>query len=172
MREEKYMNKDQFHDYILNNFTMDGTSLRLVHNILDYVAVQGCCYEDQQALLSALLDGIGLTEEEIGMVGCERRLDQPKEPSRIEIPAGENTYLVAEANPDADYHEIFIGLEYRKGQVCTWMQDIAIVGQKYKYPEGSDKPTPTPRQFSVKVYADSELEDFTEDVLITQRDVE
>lgn len=68
MREEKYMNKDQFYEYVRENFTLDGTSLRLIRNILDYVAVQGCPYKEQQALLSALLDGFGLTEEEFRTV--------------------------------------------------------------------------------------------------------
>lgn len=102
----------------------------------------------------------------------ERRLNQPKEVTRIEVPAGENTCLVAEVNPDPDYHEIFIGLEYRKGQVRTWMQDVAVVGQEYTYPKDSDKPVPTPKRFSVKAYGDSESEDFTEDVLIVQREAE
>lgn len=68
MREEKSMNKDEFYDYICENFALYAISLRLVRNILDYVAVQGCPYEKQQAMLSAMLDGIGLTEKEIGKV--------------------------------------------------------------------------------------------------------
>ena len=68
MRKEKYMDKEQFYNYICENFSLNGTSLRLIRNILDYRAVQGCPYEEQQAMLSALLDGFGLTEKEIWKV--------------------------------------------------------------------------------------------------------
>lgn len=67
MRED-YLDKDSFFDYICMHFSLSGEARFLAHNILDYIAVQGCSYEEQQELLSVLLDGIGLTKEEFKKV--------------------------------------------------------------------------------------------------------
>ena len=80
---------------------------------------------------------------------------------RIEIPLSNGYRLVAEANPDTSYKEIFIGLLDEKG---LWHQDLAIVGQAYMFDR--DYNVLPKDQLSVKVYADSNNEDFTEEFII------
>ena len=52
---------------------------------------------------------------------------------KIKIDLGFAT-LVAEKGTDKNYNEIFIGLENKAG---CWLQDLAIVGQKYHYTDGT-----------------------------------
>jgi len=61
------MNKDEFYDYIVENFNLDGASFRLVHNIIYYVANQEFTdVQDAQVHLKSLLDGaFGIEEHEI-----------------------------------------------------------------------------------------------------------
>lgn len=56
---------DKLQRYIEENFEMDRCSTTLVSNILQYVAAQ--CEDDDiiLELLEGLLDGIGITREEI-----------------------------------------------------------------------------------------------------------
>lgn len=51
--------------YIEHHFTLNSTARHLVRNILDYVAVQGEDDDITLELLTTLLDGIGITKEEI-----------------------------------------------------------------------------------------------------------
>ena len=66
------MNAREFYDYVIEKFNLDGTSARLLDNILAYVAMQGCVdLEGQHSQLSALLDGaFGLEQHEIEL--CAR----------------------------------------------------------------------------------------------------
>lgn len=59
------MEEHKFYGYILEQFTLDGTSRALVRNILTEVGKMDLSKEERCRLLSSLLDGIGLTEEEI-----------------------------------------------------------------------------------------------------------
>lgn len=60
------MNKEEFYQYILDNFTIDGTSARLIRSILDFVKNNYTDEIEQYKVLCELLDGtIGLTDEEI-----------------------------------------------------------------------------------------------------------
>ncbi|MCL2841614.1 MAG: hypothetical protein FWE05_12680 [Defluviitaleaceae bacterium] len=53
------MNAKQFYNYIVNNYNLDGTALRLVCNILDYVVTQEFAdVEDAHAHLSSLLGDV------------------------------------------------------------------------------------------------------------------
>lgn len=54
---------DRLQAYIEENFTLGGTSKRLVRNILDYAAAQD--WSDPVPDLMNLLDGIGITKAEI-----------------------------------------------------------------------------------------------------------
>lgn len=65
--EPQTMTADEFYEYIKENFTLDGTSRALVHNILDYVA-KANNGENVYTLLSWLLDGIGIEDEELRRV--------------------------------------------------------------------------------------------------------
>ena len=56
---------NRLRSYIEKNFSLDGTSRRLVGNILGYVAAQGDDAEIVLEMLDELLDGVGLTEYEI-----------------------------------------------------------------------------------------------------------
>lgn len=80
---------------------------------------------------------------------------------RIEIPLGGDRKLVAEENIDHDYKEIFVFLE-KDG--VAW-QDLAIIGEQYRYrhseKDGSDVVVPVNGEYTVKVYSDSENEDYT-----------
>ena len=51
--------------YIEEHYTLDGTSKHLIRNILEYVAAQGDDEENIVYMLTNLLDGIGITEDEI-----------------------------------------------------------------------------------------------------------
>ncbi len=62
------MNKKEFYNYIIKNFTLDATTRNLVLNILDYVELQALNETDTQEMLAQLLDGIGLDDEEIKKV--------------------------------------------------------------------------------------------------------
>lgn len=57
--------KDEFFEYILENFTIDNDGRRLISNILDWIWVQSMDKKDSVNCLMLLLDGIGLTEDEI-----------------------------------------------------------------------------------------------------------
>ena len=64
------MNREQFYNYILENFTVDGATARLINNILIFVENNYPSeYDQQYNVLDELLSGtIGLTSEEIKKV--------------------------------------------------------------------------------------------------------
>lgn len=64
--------------------------------------------------------------------------------------------LVAEKGTDESYHEIFISLEDKDG---VFIQDLAIVGQKYHYTD--DAEVVQDKGINVMVYADKDNEDYT-----------
>lgn len=74
---------------------------------------------------------------------------------KIKIDLGFAT-LVAEKGTDESYHEIFIGLEDKDG---VFIQDLAIVGQKYHYTD--DAEVVQDKGINVMVYADKNNEDYT-----------
>jgi len=61
------MNPEEFYDYIMKYFNLDGTSCRLIKNIIYYVDSQRFIdQKDNHAHLHALLDGaFGLERKEI-----------------------------------------------------------------------------------------------------------
>ena len=59
------MNKEQFLEYIWENFTLDGTSQRLITSFIDYVCAQSDDDETKWAILYSVLDFIGMELEEI-----------------------------------------------------------------------------------------------------------
>lgn len=63
------MNREQFYNYIIENFNISGEAKRLIDNILCYVESQGMEENEQYRTLCSLLDGtIGLTANEIKKV--------------------------------------------------------------------------------------------------------
>ena len=74
---------------------------------------------------------------------------------KIKIDLGIAT-LVAEKGTDKNYREIMIGLENKAG---CWLQDLAIVGQKYHYTD--DAEVAQDKGIDVMVYADKDNEDYT-----------
>ena len=66
--------------------------------------------------------------------------------------------LVAEKGIDNNYREIYLSLEDKNG---VWLQDIAIVGQQYHYDEELN--VVNDKGIDVKIYADSNNEDFTDE---------
>lgn len=79
---------------------------------------------------------------------------------RMEMDLGFAT-LVVERGADKDYKEIFIGLEDKDGM---WIQDIAVIGQKYHYDE--DCKVVHDKGINVLVYADANNEDYTNEFKI------
>lgn len=66
--------------------------------------------------------------------------------------------LVAEKCIDNNYREIYLSLEDKNG---VWLQDLAIVGQQYHYDEELN--VVNDRGIDVKIYADSNNQDFTDE---------
>ena len=66
--------------------------------------------------------------------------------------------LVAEKGIDNNYREIYLSLEDKNG---VWLQDLAIVGQQYHYDEELN--VVNDKGIDVKIYADSNNEDFTDE---------
>lgn len=67
--ETDTMNKQQFFEYIQENFNIDGASQRLILNILDYVEANYSEENEQYNALVSLLDGtIGLEDVELKKV--------------------------------------------------------------------------------------------------------
>lgn len=67
--ETDTMNKQQFFEYIQENFNIDGASQRLILNILDYVEANYSEENEQYNALVSLLDGtIGLEDAELKKV--------------------------------------------------------------------------------------------------------
>lgn len=63
------MNKEEFIQYVEDNFNISGEAFRLISNILDYVSAQGCGEDEQYNMLCMLLDGsIGLSDNEIKQI--------------------------------------------------------------------------------------------------------
>ena len=67
------MDEREFYDYIIENFSLDGTTSRLVHNIIEYVKDQDFVdAEDAHAHLKSLLDGaFGIEGHEIRLYRAE-----------------------------------------------------------------------------------------------------
>ena len=67
--ETDTMNKEQFFEYIHENFNIDGTSQGLILNILDYIEANYSEKNEQYNALCSLLDGtIGLEDRELKKV--------------------------------------------------------------------------------------------------------
>ena len=67
--ETDTMNKQQFFEYIQENFNIDGASQRLILNILDYVEANYSEENEQYNALVSLLDGtIGLEDADLKKV--------------------------------------------------------------------------------------------------------
>lgn len=83
---------------------------------------------------------------------------------RIVIDMPNGTKLVAETIADLDYKELFVGLEDKDG---TWIQDLVVVGEKYRYNRSGVKET-IDNEYSVKVYSDEYSEDYTHEFSIRE----
>lgn len=59
------MNKEQFLEHIRENFTLDGTSQRLIASFVDCVCAQSDDDETKWATLYSVLDSIGMEPEEV-----------------------------------------------------------------------------------------------------------
>ena len=61
------MDENEFYDYVVKNYVLDGTSSRLVRNIIEYVKDMDIVDEvDAHAHLESLLDGaFGIERHEI-----------------------------------------------------------------------------------------------------------
>ena len=69
METDGCMNREQFYQYILDNFSISGEAGRLIHNILYFVENNYTEENEQYRVLCDLLDGtIGLSDAEIKKV--------------------------------------------------------------------------------------------------------
>lgn len=57
--------KENFWQYILDNFTIDNDGRRIISNIINWIWLQPMDKEDTINTLMFLLDGIGIEKEEI-----------------------------------------------------------------------------------------------------------
>ena len=64
-RRKLTMNKEQFLEYIRENFTLDGTSQRLIASFVDYVCALSDDDETKWAILYSVLESIGMELEEV-----------------------------------------------------------------------------------------------------------
>ncbi len=63
------MDREQFYNYILENFDISGDAGRLINNILQFVQNNYTDEDEQYTVLCDLLDGtIGLSDQEIRSV--------------------------------------------------------------------------------------------------------
>lgn len=63
------MSKEEFQQYIYDNFDISGDAGRLINNILDFVKENYPEENEQYKVLCSLLDGtIGLTDNEIKQI--------------------------------------------------------------------------------------------------------
>lgn len=62
------MGKDEFYEYIHENFSLDGTSLRLIQNILDHIEKTAIDENEQYLLACDLLCGFGMSDAEMRMI--------------------------------------------------------------------------------------------------------
>lgn len=64
------MNREEFYNYILENFQIDGATVRLINNILVFVENNYPVeFNQQYDILAELLDGtIGITSDELKKV--------------------------------------------------------------------------------------------------------
>lgn len=76
---------------------------------------------------------------------------------RIEMDLGFAT-LVVERGADKDYREVIVSLEDKNG---VWLQNIAVVGQKYRY--NDDYEIIQDKGINVLVYADANSVETIED---------
>ena len=66
---DEYMDREQFYQYILDNFNISGEAARLINNILHFVEENYADENEQYKALCDLLDGtIGLSDAEIRKV--------------------------------------------------------------------------------------------------------
>ena len=85
--------------------------------------------------------------------------------NKVVVPLPNGDALIAEANGDTDYKEIFVGIESPTNE--TYYQDLAIVGADYSYPK--DAPVQvTENKFRVLVYTDEYSEDYTHEFHISK----
>lgn len=62
------MDRKEFYQYLINNFSLSGEAQRLIDNILRYVELQSAPPDEQHQMIGFLLDGIGLSEDEVRKV--------------------------------------------------------------------------------------------------------
>ena len=62
------MGRKEFYQYLIDNFSLSGEAQRLIDNILYYVELQSAAPDEQHQMIGFLLDGIGLSEDEIRKV--------------------------------------------------------------------------------------------------------
>lgn len=60
------MNKEEFYNYIRDNFELEGAAMRLIWNILTFIEESCTSHDEQYALACDLLDNtIGLADAEL-----------------------------------------------------------------------------------------------------------
>lgn len=86
----------------------------------------------------------------------------------FELELNDGNRLVAEANEADGYKEICVYLSDYNGNI---FQDLAVIGQQTKYVDNKGVEG-IPHKYSVKVYADSDNEDFTHEFNIRETGIE
>lgn len=94
-------------------------------------------------------------------------MNKQNKAQEINVELSDGYTLKAVENTDNGYKEIFIGIVDKDG---VWVQDLAIVGEQYDYEEGTLEVINRNGEYGVKVYADSDNEDFTCEFIINRYD--
>lgn len=78
---------------------------------------------------------------------------------KLELSLGDGFTMVAEKNIDSDYKEVFVYL--RDDSTGCVFQDLAVIGERYTYSAEAGDVQPIHGQYSVKIYSDPDVEDWT-----------
>ena len=81
-----------------------------------------------------------------------------EQPKRIEIPLPNGDKIVAEANPDPSYPEIYVYIENEDGVI---VQDLCIAGAQYDRDDSLVRD-----MFRVLVYSNENSEGYTNEILV------
>lgn len=85
------------------------------------------------------------------------------DPTELDIPLADGSHLNV-CKGDPLFNEFCVGVYNPSGDY----QDLAVIGENYTYDDNDTNPVPIHKEYSVKVYADRDNEDFTNEFIVQQ----
>lgn len=160
----KYLTRKEYRviyeEIILHEFPVDALDLEDAQEEFGQLAHEGAFDWSDGDVVSGQIVRVISPDDEVAFVNSTAADYEAlaSNPGKIELPLGDGYSIVAEKNDDSDYKEMFIYLRCDSDDSIS--QDLAIVGENYTYgEEGSVEPRHG--QYSIKVYADLDNEDWT-----------